>query len=158
MKFKKSDILTSDERLQILNLWNEEYPQSISLLNLDGFDTYLANLKDKHHLLVSNDVDGIIGWYIDFIRDEERWFAMIVDHKYQGKGIGRQLIGMAKETNEVLNGWVILRDDYKKRNGEAYLSPISFYRKNNFEIIPYIKLETDSLTAIKMFWEKKKKE
>ncbi len=155
MNFKSTEILNPTEKIQILNLWNKEYPFNIQLSDLSELESYLANLKDKRYILVQSSDGEVIAWYMDFIRDEERWFAMIVGGRFQGKGLGGKLLQLGKEQNTELNGWAIQENDYKKGNGEWYTSPIPFYRKNKFEILSNVKLETKYLTAIKIYWEKK---
>ena len=74
--------------------------------------------------------EKIKGWYFDFNRDSEKWFAMILDASIQGQGFGRQILNQAKEKESELNGWVIDHNNDLKANGEYYKSPIGFYLKN----------------------------
>jgi len=53
-----------------------------------------------------------------------------------------------------LNGWVVDGERYIKSNGEKYLSPLEFYKKNDFEILVGERLETEKISAVKIKWKK----
>lgn len=96
MQIDRCDHLTIAEKTAVVQLWNHEYPKDLSLAGVDAFDEYLDKLKDCHHLLVRDD-DRIAGWLVDFIRDDHRCFAMLLDSAIQGKGIGSALLSEAKK-------------------------------------------------------------
>jgi GNAT superfamily N-acetyltransferase len=121
---------------------------------LADFDRYLADLNDQSYILMVDGQDHIQGWYVGFARDNERWFAIILDAKMSGKGFGTQLLNLAKEKEPVLNGWVIDHNNDKKRNGETYASPLNFYLKNGFELLAECRLELKKLSAVKIRWKK----
>lgn len=98
--------------------------------------------------------NSIGGWYFDFVREQEKWFAIILDSSLQGKGFGTKLLNMAKEKEPELNGWVIDRDTDRKRNGDLYRSPLPFYLKNGFEKISDTRLELEKISAVKITWRK----
>ena len=154
MKFRKTITLTLKEKQQIFKLWNNEYPREFIYENLEQFEVYLEGLKDQNHILVLDEKKNIIGWYFDFIRESERWFALILDSKFHGNKIGTSLMEKAKKDRNRLNGWVIKSSDYLKANGAAYRSPVDFYRKNEFLLDNDTFLEAGKVTAIKMSWEK----
>jgi len=135
-------------------LWNNEYPENLSYKTTLEFDKYLENLTNQSHILLV-DIDGKIkGWYFDFIRENEKWFALILDAKLQGKGLGRKMLNLAKEKESELSGWVIDGSNDKKQNGEFYESPLSFYLKNGFELLVKNRLENEKVSAVKIKWEK----
>lgn len=154
MKFIETESLNTGQKKQILNLWNQEYPQKLSLSNITAFDEYLQNLGDKHHLLLCDEHGTIKGWLICFLRDKERCFVMIIDPSVQGKGWGSKFLDEAKNINSELNGWVIGHSTELKQNGEKYMSPIGFYEKNGFKAFPDIATKKEGITGIKVTWKK----
>ena len=98
----------------------------------------------------------IKGWYFDFIRNNEKWFAIILDSKIQGKGYGTKLLELAKQKENVLNGWVIDHNRDKKKNGASYISPMNFYLKSGFEKLAKNRLESEKISAVKIIWRKMK--
>ncbi|BDD06532.1 GNAT family N-acetyltransferase [Aureibacter tunicatorum] len=146
-------VLSDHQKSEILKLWNNEYPKKLAYKTMADFDSYLQNLQDSSHMIVVEN-DKIVGWYFDFIREEERWFAIIVDSKCQGKGFGSKLLNLVKEERSELNGWVIDHSDDLKRNGENYRTPLPFYLKNGFKELSDIRLELEILSAVKIRWKK----
>lgn len=141
--------LTEYESSYINGLWNEEYP-----MNLRGrFGLLLKGIERfDHHLLIENEM--LLGWAVDFDRENETWFSIIVDSKYKRNGFGNLLINSLKSNNQNLCGWVIDHNHDKKSNGDTYISPLPFYLKNNFEIISDTRLETEIISAVKIKWQK----
>ena len=137
----------------IFELWNAEYPKNLTHRNLSDFENYLNALANQHHMILT-DENTIKGWYFDFDRNTEKWFAMILATEIHGKGFGTLLLNEAKKRESVLNGWVIDKTDYLKQNGNLYKSPIPFYLKNGFQLLPEIRLELEHLSAVKITWEK----
>ncbi len=131
-------------------LWNNEYPVQLCYQALSDLDEYLLSLSEPTHYLITNKNNYTVGWAVAFDRDNERWFAIIVDNKSQGKGYGTQLLNMLKKDNSQLNGWVTDHNDYKKSNGNLYPSPLAFYTKNGFELLANERLETENLSAVKI--------
>ena len=119
----------------------------------EEFDNYLSELEDPKHIFLLDD-EKIMGWYIDFERDNERWFAMIIHHSIQGMGYGAVLLHRGQKANKILNGWVIESSEYKLVNGHIYQSPLAFYVKYGFEHFPEITLETKGLKMTKIRWKK----
>ena len=74
------------QKEQILDLWNIEYPMGLLHRHMNDFDAYLEGLMEKSYILLLNEQEHVIGCYIDFNREQDRWFAMILDANYQGKG------------------------------------------------------------------------
>ncbi len=155
MNFTETDILTESQKREIIELWNKEYPEAVSLSGLAAFDEYLETLYDKNHIVLSDEKGVIKGWLVYFIRDDERWFAMLLDSSLQGRGWGSKFLNLAKEKNAALNGWVIDNDNQPKQNGENYKSPVEFYRKNGFEIRTDIPLRKNNVNGVKVVWKTK---
>lgn len=152
MKFLKVNSLSPKDKKEILELWNNEYPRNLRYESLEEFENYLKELKDQSHILIVDDSDRIIGWYFDFLREGERWFAAILNSEFHGKKFGTRLMELAKEDRNELNGWVIPSNDYLKLNAAPYRSPLGFYIKNGFQVHEDIKLETGKISAIKIRW------
>lgn len=148
--------LTEQQKQGIVELWNAEYPRQIAHGSTADLDTYLNKLGNPHHFLLSNPEAKIVGWLSYFIRDEATWFAMIVSASVQGKGYGTQLINLAKQQVSELNGWATDHNRYVKQNGETYPSPIQFYLKNGFKVLPEVRLESEKLSTVKIQWKSEK--
>ena len=153
MKIVTRHHLNNDEKQRVFELWNNEYPEQLVYNSIEEFEEYLEKLIDQNHALLVDNQGRVVGWYFDFIREEQRNFAIILDSEFHGKGFGTRLISYAKENHEELNGWVIDHSDYKKRSGDNYISPLEFYLKNGFEVIRNEKLASSKITAIKIKWE-----
>ncbi len=153
MKIVQPYQLSVAQKEQLLALWNQEYPVDINHENLAALEQYLFGLNDVEHCLL---VEGeqIEGWYFDFIREGERWFAIILSNHVQGRGYGRKLLDRAKASRSTLNGWVIDRSTYIKKDRTPYLSPINFYLKQGFSIVPNKVLESSKIVAVKIRWSR----
>lgn len=154
MKIQSYKHLDTQQKLQIFRLWNNEYPQSLSYPNLDKLDVYLSGIINPVHYFLLNNRDEIIGWASTFRRENEIWFAIIIDGKYHGKGFGKMLLDELKKEENELNGWVIDGNSDQKSNGDLYISPLPFYIKNKFQILSAIRLELDIFSAVKIIWSR----
>jgi len=146
--------LSENHRKEILILWNNEYPEKLNYLNPADFESYLKNLQDQNHILMIDEKGKVRGWYFDFIRENEKWFVIILDSKFQGKGYGKSIVNLAQEKETELNAWVIDHNKDKKKNGEAYVSPLNFYLKNGFIVLAKNRLELENISAVKIKWTK----
>lgn len=154
MQFIKTSKLSKSQKQEICDLWNNEYPEKLNYRNLADFENYLKNLSKQSHIIMVDKDQNIKGWYFDFIRENEKWFAIILNSKFQGKGLGKKILNLVKEKESELNGWVIDHSNDKKQNGEIYESPLSFYLKNGFEILMKNRLENEKISAVKIKWKK----
>tara|TARA_B100000809_G_C14996124_1_gene479774 strand:- start:542 stop:1012 length:471 start_codon:yes stop_codon:yes gene_type:complete len=154
MEFIKRSSLSVSEKLEVFELWNNEYPEKLSYKEKGEFDTYLKNLMEQSHILLVDIDKKIKGWYFDFKRENEKWFAIILDSEIHGKGLGTKILELAKEKENELNGWVIDHNRDKKKNGELYNSPLNFYLKNGFEKSVIDRLELKNISAVKIKWRK----
>lgn len=154
MKILKATTLTLKQEQILFQLWNEEYPEKICYNEIFEFRDYLKTLVHKNHYLLINEENQIVGWAFSFIREDSIWFGIIINSKIQKKGLGKCLLEELKSDNAVLNGWVIDHQNDIKKNKEPYYSPIGFYKKNGFKIIPEMRLDNDKLAAVKIFWSK----
>lgn len=154
MRILKQKTLTDDNKHQILKLWNDEYPAKLSHKSIIDFENYLNNLSEQRHYLLLNDAAQIEGWAISFLREHEKWFAIIISGELHGKGFGTLLLNKLKEDEPILNGWVIDHELDKKADGSFYKSPLKFYLKNNFQLISETRLEIVQMSAVKILWKK----
>ncbi len=154
MEFLKRTKLSKKEKKAIFTLWNKEYPENLSYTSLTDFEDYLQNLSDQSHILLIDENKNIKGWYFDFIRDKEKWFAIILHSEVKGIGLGSEMLKLAKGKEKILNGWVIDHNGDKKKTGEIYKSPLSFYLKNGFKKLPDQRLELEKISAVKIQWTK----
>lgn len=157
MIFTEAKNLDEKQKLEIIELWNDEYPKELNHKNLTEFDQYLDTLSNKNHILLSDEDGTVKGWLIYFVRDNEQCFAMLVDSSLQGQGLGSKFLNLAKQRNLELNGWVIDNDHEPKLNGKNYKSPIEFYRKNGFEVHTDIQLKKKNINGIKVIWKSNEK-
>jgi len=156
MTFLQTSTLTLIQKKDILTLWNKVSPVDVSHESMEAFDKYLQSLNDVIYTLVLDDESCVVGWFADFDRDQERWFAMLLDRSIHGKGVGSELLTRAKTRHIALNGWVIDHDKDKTLNGDPYISPVNFYLKNGFTTMSDVRLELDHLSCVKMRWQKGK--
>ena len=154
MKIHTQSRLDNEQKKQIYELWNNEYPERIAYQSIENLENYLNKLTQQIHYLLLDEQNKIHCWATTFIRDNEKWFVIIVSEKLHGKGIGTKMLNKLKEDEAVLNGWVIDHNAEKKLNGTYYKSPIGFYQKNGFEIIVDTRLELEIMSAVKMKWTK----
>lgn len=154
MKVVAKDTLTIAEKEIICTLWNAEYPQQLGHQNISEFDNYLHNLSEATHYLLIDENEQIKGWGISFWRDNEIWFAIILDEKIHGKGFGTLLLNELKKAEIELNGWVVDHENDIKQDGEKYKSPLAFYSKNDFTVCKEIRLETAKISAVKIKWRR----
>lgn len=155
MKLVHESALSVGQKAEILKLWNREYPENIIHKDITQLEDYFSGLNNIIHTLAVDSKNNILGWIIDFDRENEHWLAMLVDSGHQRKGIGSLLLDSTKQRNEELNAWVIDHDNYIKEDGSKYNSPLEFYTKNQFILLPGIRLEMDFLTAAKIRWRKR---
>ena len=154
MKITTTHQLNLVQKEQVLQLWNNEYPEKLAYKNMAGFESYLENLNEVKHFLLANNDEKIQGWAITFKRENETWFAIILSENLHGKGWGTKVLNELKQNKKALNGWVIDHSDDKKRNGSFYKSPLEFYLKNGFEVLSDTRLELEIMSAVKIKWKK----
>jgi GNAT superfamily N-acetyltransferase len=152
MNIVSTTLLSAAQKEAVFQLWNNEYPAQIGYTDMTGFDNYLGNLANQSHHLYVDESNLIAGWAFSFEREEEKWFAIIVDSSLQRKGIGSTMLARLKEELSILNGWVVDHASYKRKNGEAYVTPLPFYTKNGFEVCTDIRLDIPQLSAVKIKW------
>lgn len=154
-KIITSPELNKQTKQQVLDLWNNEYPEKLTYNSLIEFNQYLKNLHNIKHYLLTDQIGLISGWALTFEREQEKWFAIILNEKIQRKGLGQKLIEILKQEESILNAWVIDHNNDKKKNGHNYVSPLKFYEKCGFKIQSESRLELDIISAVKITWTNK---
>lgn len=149
MKIKQQKTLSQQQLDQINRLWNEEYP--INLAN--RLPLLIEENEVLSHYIIENEQEQIIAWALDFKRENEISFSIIVSSEYKGKGLGRLLINKLKEQNDEFYGWVIDHDNDLKVNDEKYASPLAFYEHLDFEVLSDRRLQTELISAVKIKWK-----
>lgn len=71
MKITTTHQLNLVQKEQILQLWNNEYPEKLTYKNIAGFESYLEKLNEVKHFLLANNDEKIQGWAITFKRENE---------------------------------------------------------------------------------------
>lgn len=146
MEIIETKYLTDTQFQQINQLWNEEYPLKLK----DRFGILLNGAANFNHYLIEDEDKNVLAWAVDFEKDGETRFSIIVNRKQQGKGLGNALMKRLKEDLTEFYGWVIDHNDDKKENGESYQSPLLFYVKQGFEVLYGTRIDTDMLKAVKI--------
>jgi GNAT superfamily N-acetyltransferase len=146
MEIVKTKNVTSSQIQQINQLWNEEYPIQLK----DRFGVLLDGATNYNHYLIEDENENLLAWAVDFEKDYEIRFSIIVHKNHQGKGLGKSLIERLKKDVGEFYGWVIDHNEDKKENGENYQSPLGFYTKLGFEILYDTRIDTDILKAVKI--------
>lgn len=154
MHLIEKEILSTGDKIQILRIWNNEYPKSLVFPDASGFDTYLTTLLNQKHYLFQQENSIIQAWACKFTRDNEKWFVIILDESIQGKKKGTEILNAIKENENALNAWVNDKENDIKRNGEIYKCPLAFYLKNDFKVCPEIRLKNEKISAVKIVWRK----
>lgn len=83
-----------------------------------------------------------------------RFSFRILLQDFQGNGYGSTILNRAKVRESELNGWIIDHNNYKKKSGEVYRSPLTFYLKNGFVKIENSRLASEKIAAVKMKWKR----
>ena len=145
--------LSAEEKERICVLWNNEYPQRLAT-NPEALDIYFNKTTNHLHFLLLDESSAIAGWAYTFDRDGERWFSIIMDREYQGLGLGRLMMEKLQEVENSLCGWVTDHHEELLANGEYYRSPLHFYEKLGFNVQPEIRFESETMSAVKIWWVK----
>ena len=136
----------------IFKIWNNEYPINLDFESLQDTENYLNSLIEAKHFFAVDENNQMRAWAVIFERDYEKWFAIIVDSELHQIGLGRKILNRLKTFSTELNGWVIDHEKDTKANGEPYRSPLAFYMKNDFNLLPETRLELDKISAVKINW------
>lgn len=152
LHFLSGPTLSTENAAFVLALWNREYPASLYLPEPGDFTDYLAPLKEQWHIIALYE-ETPVAWAFSFLRDERRWFAIIVDSRHHRAGMGSRMLALLKAQFNSLYGWVVDTDTLSKKDGTPYSSPLPFYLKNGFTIVENERLELPHLTCACIYWQ-----
>ncbi|MFZ4798020.1 MAG: GNAT family N-acetyltransferase [Bacteroidia bacterium] len=148
----KTKQLTSHQFSQINQLWNNEYPLKLK----DRFPILLDGVENFNHYLIEDAKKNVIAWAVDFEKENQIRFSIIVAFCHQEKGFGGMLIEKLKHENDEFYGWVIDHNEDLKSSGEFYQSPMPFYLKHGFEILNDNRIDNEMIRAVLVKWSNKK--
>jgi len=134
-------------------LWNNEYPEKLRYDKIEDFNEYLNKLDAKTHFLLIDEQEIIVGWSATFLRDNERWFAIILNSDIHGKNYGTSMLNEIKRHENKLAGWVIDKEGALRADGSKYKSPLQFYIKNGFNVLARDRIESERISAVKILWQ-----
>lgn len=150
MKIIKTKTLTQLQSTQINQLWNDEFPIKLK----DRFPILLNGVENFNHYLIEDTEQNVIAWAVDFEKENEIRFSIIVKYNHKGKGLGSMLVEKLKSENKLFFGWVIDHNNDLKSNREHYQTPMPFYLKHSFEILHDVRIESEMIKAVKIKWSK----
>ncbi len=153
MEIIKTIFLSDVQSEQINSLWNSEYPLKLK----DRFPILLEETTWHNHFLIEYSNHVIIAWAVMFEHSNQIRFSIIVSKDHQEKWLGKILLDHLKATHDEFFGWVIDHNNDLKSDGENYTSPLPFYLKQGFEIIPNQRLESEMIQAVLVGWNKSNK-
>lgn len=154
MTLTETHELNPEQMQSVLRLWNASYPEKLAHPSVSSLERYFSGLSRQTHVLLTDEQQQVAGWCCSFERDNGRWFAIIVCPEAQGKGYGTLLLHTLKKKEKQLAGWVIDHHRALKRDGSTYRSPLPFYLAKGFRTEEGTRLETDSISAVKIKWQK----
>lgn len=156
MKVVYQNSFSEKEKETLWQLRNNEYPSQLGHGTFQEFDVYINSISEMYNYLLVDSKNDIQGWAYTFLRDDEIWFAIMLNYQIQGKGYGKILLEEIKKDNQNLNGWVIDHEKDIKRNNEKYKSPLEFYILNGFAVLNNIRLDNEMISAVKINWRNNK--
>ncbi len=153
MKIIKTIFLSDVQSEQINSLWNSEYPLKLK----DRFPILLEGTTWHNHYLIEDSNRLIVAWAVMFEHNNQIRFSIIVSQDHQGKGLGKLLLDHLKSAHIEFYGWVIDHNTDLKSSGENYISPLPFYLKQGFAIMPNLRIDTEMIQAVLVGWKKRNK-
>lgn len=144
--------LSKQQFNQINQLWNDEYPLKLR----DRFPILLDGVENFNHYILEDAHQNVIAWAVDFEKENQIRFSIIVSSNNQCKGFGGLLIEKLKQENDEFYGWVIDHNEDLKSSGEFYQTPKPFYLKHGFEILNDNRIDNEMIRAVLVKWSNKK--
>ena len=152
MNIHQSEFLSAKQFSEINVLWNEEYPLKLkarlALLLEDNTKTI--------HFYILDEFEKVIAWSVLFEKEQDLRFSILVSRKHQKLGLGSVLLTEMKKENLPYSGWVIDHDLDLRSDGSNYMSPLSFYMKNQFTIDESCRLNNEMIKAVLVRYQPEK--
>lgn len=145
MKISTTPSLSASQIAQIAAIWNAEFPITLQ----DKFYALLNNANAWQHFLVEDNAQ-VLAWGGIFAQKADTRFSLLVAARAQGKGLGKQLIAQMRQHAGELEGWVVDQHDALKLDGSRYTSPLPFYQKLGFEVLPHQRFDTEELRSVRV--------
>jgi len=145
MKITPTTALSLVQTAQIAALWDAEFPHTLQ----HKFYALLESARAWQHFIV--EADGqVLAWGGIFTQNNDTRFSLLVATQDQGKGLGKQLIAQMRQYAGELEGWVVDQADVRKQDGSLYPSPLTFYQKLGFEVLPAQRFDTEQLRSVRV--------
>lgn len=154
MKIEITKHISIEEQSQIVNIWNAVYPASVSFESMNVFKEFIDNITEKNHFIWRDGGQSVGGWLMTFTRDNVRNFVLLVAENNQGRGVGKMLIEEMKKVENEVTGLVVESDNYVRKNGSIYRSPIDFYKKLGF-IVTDERVFKHGINTVKVAYSRK---
>ncbi|MBK9636340.1 MAG: GNAT family N-acetyltransferase [Bacteroidetes bacterium] len=147
-------VLNQQQQIELMKCWNEVYPVNLQFEDVAQVKSYFDGLEQVEYFLLIDASLSATAFSFRFIRDDELWLAMLMPPSMQGKGYGTILLEELTKDVDSISAWVVDHDRELKADGSPYISPLKFYVKNGFEIQEGVRLEIDSISAVKLVWKR----
>lgn len=141
--------LSVEESVQVHQLWNRNYPVQL----VDRFPLLLQETSRHQHYLIKHTDGQVLAWAVDFARNGETFFSLLVDQSHQHQGLGLALLQQLKTNLAHFSGWVIDHNRDVLHDGSPYPSPLPFYLRYGLTISNSPRLETPLISALKVTWQ-----
>jgi ribosomal protein S18 acetylase RimI-like enzyme len=135
--------LQAKDRKQLVEIVNgtSNFSQEEKLVAVELIDEAIANPNHEYYNVFVYEDEGVIAGYhctgkralTDGVYD---MYWIVVDHKIQNKGIGKQLLDHVENFVKGKNGRWILAETSSKDN---YTATRNFYMRNQYSIVAQIK-------------------
>lgn len=149
-----TSVLNFKQQEELFHCWNSVYPTNVKFDDFGMMQSYFDGLQHLQFFLL---IDGSIpatAFSFRFMREGELWLAILMPPSMQGKGYGSILLEELTENVDTISAWVVDHDLVVKTDGTPYRSPVQFYVKNGFELQEGVRLEIDTISAVKLIWKR----
>lgn len=146
--------LNKTQELELFHCWNTVYPVNLKFEDLSKMRAYFEALQQVEFFLLVDASIPATAFSFRFVRENERWLAMLMPSAMQGKGYGSILLEELTENKQTISAWVVDHDRDLKADGSPYKSPLSFYLKQGFQIQVGVRLDIDTISATKLVWKR----
>lgn len=152
MNIHQTEFLSAKQFSEINALWNEEYPLKLK----DRLALLLEDNTKTIHFYILDKFEQIIAWSVLFEKEQDLRFSILVSRKHQKQGLGSALLTEMKNEDLAFSGWVIDHDLDLRSDGSNYMSPLSFYLKNDFSIDESRRLNSEMIKAVLVRYQPEK--
>jgi ribosomal protein S18 acetylase RimI-like enzyme len=153
---------TDEDCTSLQLIRNEEYPTVLEQTTFEKSKKWLKNpdraskyITARNTSIKSHPLVGILTFseHIDF--PDCTWFSMVIRRDYQRQGIGKKMLNLVKSLSNELRAYAVEHNNYVKKDGTTYLSPLGFYKMNGFVKGEKILKTESGLECVEIIWRKK---